>query len=100
MLDYKATIQNISTVVPRKRGSYQKYSDTNELQIGKCSNENGNSKVLIYFKDKFPGLKESIVRTFKRQDQEQLKCAKVQKRSSSKVIKSKKGRTFTTWSGE
>lgn len=89
-LDYEATVENISSVVAQKRGNYKKYSETDRFQIGKYANENGNSKALIHFKHKFPGLKESTVRTFKKQYQEELQQAKIQKRSPSKCIKSKK----------
>lgn len=30
-----------------------------QLQIGKCSHENGNSKTLTHFKSSFPGLKKN-----------------------------------------
>ena len=58
--------------------------------------EYGNKKALIYFKNKFPGLKESsTVRTFGKQNQEELQKTISQKRSPSKVIKTKKrGRSF------
>lgn len=59
MLDYKATVQNIITLVAQKKVSYQKYSDMDQLQIGKCSHENGNSKTLTHFKSTFPGLKKN-----------------------------------------
>ena len=36
-----------------------------QLQIGKCSHENGNSKTQTHFKSTFPGLKKNTVRTFK-----------------------------------
>ena len=43
--------------------------------------EYGNKKALIHFKNKFPGLKESsTVRTFGKQNQEELKKAISQKR--------------------
>lgn len=76
MLDYKATVQNIITLVAQKKGSYQKYSDMDQLQIGKCSHENGNSKTLTHFKSTFPGLKKTL-RTFKRQHQKQRRFSKV-----------------------
>ena len=57
----------------RSRGSYTKLTDVNGFQIGRNAGENGNKKALIHFKNKFPGLKESTVRTFKKQYQEELK---------------------------
>ena len=47
-----------------------------QLQIGKCSHENGNSKTLTHFKSTFPGLKKTL-RTFKRQHQKQRRFSKV-----------------------
>ena len=57
----------------RSTGSYTKLTDVNRFQIGRNAGENGNKKALIHFKNKFPGLKESTVRTFKTQYQEELK---------------------------
>ena len=57
----------------RSRGRYTKLTDVNRFQIGRNAGENGNKKALIYFKNKFPGLKESTVSTFKKQHQEELK---------------------------
>ena len=64
--------------------------DIDHFQIGRYVGENGNKKVLIHFKNKFPGLNESTVRTVKNQHQEELKKARSQKRSPSKFIKAKK----------
>ena len=50
---------------------------------------NGNKKALIHFKNKFPGLKESTVRTFQKQHQEELKKARSQKGSPRKFIEAK-----------
>ena len=57
----------------RSWGSYTKFTDVDRFQIGRYASENGNKKALIHFKNKFPGLKESTVRTFKKQHQEELK---------------------------
>ena len=46
-------------------------------------------EALLHFK-KFSGLKESTARSFKKLNQEELKKARSQKRSCSKVIKAKK----------
>ena len=56
-------------------GSYIKFMDIDHFQIGRYVGENGNKKVLIHFKNKFPGLNESTVRTVKNQHQEELKKA-------------------------
>ena len=77
-LDYETIVQNINTAVNQKIGSYQQCSKTNkplaysyfwflntDWFLQKFSNKKGNVKVLIYFRFKFPGLKESTVGTFK-----------------------------------
>ena len=74
----------------RNRGSYTKFTAANRFQIGRYAGENGNKKALTHFKNKFPGLKESIVRNYKTQHQEELKNARSQKRPLSKFIKAKK----------
>ena len=72
------------------RESYTKFADVDRFQIGRYADENRNKKALIHFKNKFPRLKESAARTFKKQHQEELNKTRFQKRSPSKVIKAKK----------
>ena len=57
----------------RRRGSSTEFTDVDRFQIGPYAGENGNQKTLIYFKNEFPGLKESTVRTFKKQRLEELR---------------------------
>ena len=45
----------------RSRGRYAKFTVIDRIQIGQYAGENGNKKALIYFKNKFPRLKESAV---------------------------------------
>ena len=67
-LDYKAIVESMANVEnTRSRGSYTKFTDVDRFQIGRYAGENGNKKALIHFKNKFSGLKESTVRTFKKQ---------------------------------
>ena len=49
----------------RSRGSYTKFINVERFQIGRYAGENENKKALIYFKNKFPGLKEITVRILK-----------------------------------
>ena len=64
-LDYGAVVESITNVKnTRSRGSYTNSTDADHFQIGQYAGENGNKKALIHFKNKFPGLKESTVRTF------------------------------------
>ena len=77
----------------KQLGSYTKFTDVDLFQIGQYAGENGNKKALIHFQNKFPGLKESTVKSLKKQHQEELKKARSQKQSPSKVIKAmKRGR--------
>ena len=73
-LDYEAVVESMTNVEnTRSRASYTKFTDADCFQIGRYSGGNGYKKALIHFKNKFPGLKESTVRTFKKQYQEELK---------------------------
>ena len=74
----------------RSRGSYTRFTYVDRFQIWRYAGENGNKKALIHFKYKFPGLKKSTVRTFKKQHQKELKKVWSQERWPSKVIKAKK----------
>lgn len=89
VLDYEAAVQNISKM-SEKRGKYKLYSEDDRFKIGKYASENGNSKAIIHFKNKFAGLKESTVRTFKKQYQEELKESRIQRRSPNKILKAKR----------
>ena len=47
----------------KQLGSYTKFTDVDRFQIGQYAGENENKKALIRFQNKFPGLKESTVKT-------------------------------------
>ena len=80
-LDYEAVVESMTNIKnTRSRGSYAKFTDVYCFQIGRYAGENGTKKALIHFKNKFPELKESTVRNFKKQHQEELKKARSQKR--------------------
>ena len=57
-------------------GEVTKFTDLDHFQIGRYAGENGNKKALINFKNKFHGFKESTVRTFEKQHQEEVKKAR------------------------
>ena len=50
----------------RARGSYTNYSPADRAQIGRYAFENGNERARKHYKSKFPNLKESTIRNFKR----------------------------------
>ena len=73
-LYYEAVVESMANVEnTRSWGSYTKFTDVDRFQLGRYAGENGNKKALIYLKNKFLGLKESTVRTFKKQHQKELK---------------------------
>ena len=73
-LNHDAVVESMTNVEnTRRRGSSTEFTDVDRFQIGPYAGENGNQKTLIYFKNEFPGLKESTVTTFKKQHLEELK---------------------------
>ena len=96
-LDYEAVDENMTNVEnTRSRGSYTKFTDVDRSQIGRYAGKNGNKKASIHFRNKFPGLKESTVRTFKRQHQEELEKQDLRNDHLEKSSKQRKeeGRYF------
>ena len=59
----------------KSRGSYTKFTDVNHFQIGQYAggNRSKKKKKLIYFENRSFRLKESTVKSFKKQHQEDLK---------------------------
>ena len=62
MLDYEAPKEASTKSKNRKRGSYQKYSAEERLNIGKHSVEYGTASTLKKFRSMHPELKERTVR--------------------------------------
>ena len=56
----------------RARGSYTNYSPADCAQIGRYAFENGNERARKRYKSKFPNLKESAIRNFKRAYKQKL----------------------------
>ena len=82
----------------RNRGSFTKFTAVDRFQIGRYAGENGNKKALVYFKNKFPGLKESTVRSFKKQHQEEQKNSNIPKTITWDSHQSKEKReAVTSW---
>ena len=89
--DYEAVVESMTNVKNTKsRGSYTKFTDVDLFRIERCAGGDGSKKALIYFEYEFPELKESAVRTFKKQFQEDPKTAIYLKWWLSKVINGKK----------
>ena len=51
---------------PTKRGAYAKFTPAQKAGIGKRAAEHGVAATVRYFEKKYPGLKESSVRTWKK----------------------------------
>ena len=73
-VEYSSVINSVSEVsdpIPSKkqkvvRGKYAVYSAEDMARIGKYALENGNKTAHIHFLKKFPNLRESTVRNFKK----------------------------------
>ena len=96
--DYEAVVESMTNVENTgSRESYTKFTDVDRFKIPRYVCENGNKRALNHFKNKFPGLKESTLRTFKKHQQEALKKARSQKRLPRKLSKQKKREVVTSW---
>ena len=61
-IDFKRVQAATSSIVPNKRGRYQKYSDAERYKIGKYGSEMGATAAVKRFKKDFPTLNESTIR--------------------------------------
>ena len=75
---------------PKRKTTYQKYSEEDRFKIGKYASENGAAAAVRKFKKSYPDIKESTIRGFKSKYEEELKVAKRQSRPVAKVIPEKK----------
>ena len=69
------------TTGAKGRGTYVKWKDEDRFIIGDYARKNGNSAALRKFKSKFPGLKESTIRTFKSRVVKEITDASKEKRA-------------------
>ena len=53
------------TTDEKDRGTYVKWKDEDRFIIGDYAHKNSNSAALRKFRSRFPGLKESTIRSFK-----------------------------------
>ena len=72
--------------VSKKRGSYTKYSDKEQLKIGKYCSENGISIGLRRFKESFANLTEITARTFGSKDEKDIKIADEEEPPASVLV--------------
>ena len=66
----------LSNLTGRKRIPQSKYSDEDRYTIAKYARDNGASQAAKFFKNKYPTINESTVRTFVKKYDENKKDAK------------------------
>ena len=97
-LDFQAVQDEIAQKKFKRKTSYQKYSEEDRFKIGKYASENGATAAVRKFKNSFPDIKESTVRRFKSNYEEELKKAKLQSRPMTKALPEKtRGRPLMLW---
>ena len=69
------------TTDAKDRGTYVKWKDEDRFIIGDYARKNGNSAALRKFRSRFPGLKESNIRSFKARVVKEVKEASKEKRA-------------------
>ena len=74
----------------KRKTSYQNYSEEDRFKIGKYASENGATAANKKFKNSYPDMKESTVRGFKSNYDEERKKAKRQSRPMTKALPEKK----------
>ena len=90
-LDFRVAQDEIAQKKSKRKTSYQKYSAEDRFKIGKYARENGATAAVRKFKNSYPDMKESTVRGFKSNYEEELKKARRQSRAMTKVLPEKKG---------
>ena len=85
-IDIDAITNTFQSGAVAARESYMKWNDEHQFKIGEYALKNGNSVALRNFKHKFPGLRESTVRTFKAHTEKELQAAPKEKREGTKSL--------------
>ena len=76
----------------RKRKPYRRFSDTDRAVIGKYAAEHGNAKAMKKFKQEFPELPESTVRSFKIKYTQALESGQSPGEAIEKIPSKRRGR--------
>ena len=90
LLDYEASATATSSEIEAEkklRGSYTKYSDAQRHAIGKYASEYSTASTLKRYKNEFPELSESTVRSMRKKYEEEIQNALRQKRQPSNILK-------------
>ena len=86
-MDRAEIFQQISKLTGRKRKPQSKYSDENRYTIEKYAKDNDASQAAKFFKNKYPTINESTVRTFVKKYDENVKVEKACGRSPDRKLK-------------
>ena len=86
LLDYEAVVKSSAQIEKKRRGTYQLFSPTDRYKIGKYASEYGTSSTLRNFKNTFPNLKESTVRSIRQKYEEELRQSLKEKRDPTKSL--------------
>ena len=76
----------------RKRKPYRRFSDTDRAVIGKYAAEHGNAEAMKRFKQEFPELPESTVRSFKIKYNNALEAGQSSGEAIEKIPSKRRGR--------
>lgn len=76
----------------RKRKPYRRFSDTDRAVIGKYAAEHGNAEAMKRFKQEFPELPESTVRSFKIKYTNALESGQLSGEAIDKIPSKRRGR--------
>ena len=90
MLDYESSKEASERAEKKPREKYTKYSDSQRHAIGKYASEYSTASTLRRYKDEFPELSESTVRTMRKKSEEELRKALKQKREPSSTLKARR----------
>ena len=86
-VDRAEICQELSKLTGRKRKPQSKYSDEDRYTITKYAKDNDGSQAAKFFKNKYPAINESTVRTFVKKYDENVKVAKACRRSPDRKLK-------------
>ena len=92
-LDFQVVQDEMAQKKSKRKTSYQKYSEEDRFKIG----ENGATAAVRKFKNLYPDMKESTVRGFKSNYEEELKKGKQQSRPMTKALPEKKRASIDAW---
>ena len=96
-LDFQCVQDEKAQKKSLRKTSYQKYTAEDRFKIGKYANKNGATAAVRKFKNSYPDMKESTVRGFKSNFEEELKKAKRQSRIMTKALPEKKRASIDAW---